>query len=86
VVVVVHFGDVDAGGLVEAFVEDVAKDLCFVAADGGGGVGELAGEGFDVGEVEVFLAVEDEDEFFVFPGLFGDIGEGVFDVCGSFGG
>ena len=34
----------------------------------------------------MFLSVEDEDEFFVFPVLDGDFVEGVYDVFGSFGG
>ena len=86
VVVVVHFCYVGAGGSVESFVENVAEDHFFGAGDHLGGVGELAGDGLDVGEVEVVLPVENEDEFFVFPVLIGDVGEGVFDVFGSFGG
>jgi hypothetical protein len=46
----------------------------------------MAGKGLDVGEVEVLLSVEEEYEFFVGPVLVGDVGEGVFDVFGAFGG
>jgi hypothetical protein len=61
VVVVVHFADVGAGGVVEAGVETVAEGPGGGAGKDLGGVGELAGEGVDVVEVEVFFSVEDEE-------------------------
>ena len=85
VVVVVHFGDVVAGGLVEALVKGVAEDGLFWDREDVYWVGELVGEVLDVVDVEV-VAVEDEDEFFVGPVLGGDVVEGVFDVVRSFGG